>query len=49
MKNKNYRKISRKFILFAADEVRDFYEFIDSILSFHVGGKEIVLLSASEV
>lgn len=39
MKNKNYRKISRKFILFAADEVRDFYEFLDSILSFHVGGK----------
>ncbi len=56
---KNYRNISRKFIPFAADEVRDFYEFLDSPLSSHVdessnficqplGGKEIVFLSASE-
>jgi hypothetical protein len=56
----NYRNISRKFIPFAADEVRDFYEFLDSPLSSHIdessnficqplGGKEIVLLSASEV
>jgi hypothetical protein len=56
---RNYRNISRKFIPFAADEVRDFYDFLDSPLSSHVdessnficqplGGKEIVLLSASE-